>query len=325
MNVLEEKTPKGYIVKIFLDNDRYLIFDRKGASVFKDGKKSKPFHPVLKVLFLGPHFKVRNNYNQDLSLVKVSKDSLVLPYQDDRESRRKYIFINTDAIIDMVPVKIIHFSNLGQLVKEIKSKEEQPGYIIVDQSISKNDIIVIKNRCPDSVVLLASEAGPYGAAEDKAEDEAAVKKNEKETDVDDVDLNMLSHNPVFLARVHLRKMHLSRVKQLMLDFDLQAVDIEYIISFLQTMLKNAENSEDVKKYSGKIEELKVSFQFYYYLLQRDDEKIREMIQGLDQKNRLPSYFTLVSKVKLIFPGNEDQLLFTDYENMLWEKSEQLSE
>ncbi|HMB20893.1 MAG TPA: hypothetical protein VKQ10_07490 [Spirochaetota bacterium] len=325
MNVLEEKTPKGYIVKIFLDNDRYLIFDSKGASVFNDGKKSKPFHPVLKVLFLGPHFKVRNNYNQDLSLVKVSKDSLVLPYQDDRESRRKYIFINTDAIIDMVPVKIIHFSNLGQLVKEIKRKEEQPGYIIVDQSISKNDIIVIKNRCPDSVVLLASEAGPSGVTEKNTEDGETAIINDKETGMDDVDLNMLSHNPVFLARVHLRKMHLSRVKQLMLDFDLQAVDIEYIISFLQTMLKNAENSEDIKKYSSKIEELKVSFQFYFHLLQRDDEKIREMIEYLDQKNQLPSYFTLVSKVKLIFPGNEDQLLFTEYENMLWEKSEKLSE
>jgi transcription antitermination factor NusG len=323
MNVLEEKTPKGYIVKIFIDDDRFLIFDRNGASVFKDGKKSRPFHPVMKVLFLGPHFKVRNNYNQDLSLVKVSKESLVLPYQDDREGRRKYVFISTDATIDMVPVKIIHYGNLGQLVKEIKRKEEQPGYIIVDESISKNDIIVIKNRCPDSTVLLASEAGPAGVTEENAKDTGVEKKNSEES-VEDVDLNMLSQNPVFLARVHLRKMHLSRVKQLMLDFDLQAVDIEYIISFLQTMLANADDSEEIKKYSGKIEELLTSFQLYFHLLQRDDVKIREMIEGLDQKNQLPSYFTLVSKVKLIFPGNEDQLLFTDYENLLWEKSEQLS-
>ena len=250
---------------------------------------------------------------------------MVLPYQDERESRRRYIFIETDAEIDMVPVKIMHFSNLGQLVKEIKRKEEQPHYIIVDKTISKNDIIVIKNRCPDSNVLLASEAGPGGeAGEEDSTENTGEEKSEKEG-VEDVDLNMLSRNPVFLARVHLRKMHLSRVKQLMLDFDLQAIDIEYIISFLQTMLENQDDSEEIKKYSGKIEELKTSFQFYYYLLQKDDEKIREMIETLENKNMLPSYFTIVSKVKLLFPGNEDQLLFTEYENMLWEKSEQFSE
>ena len=325
MNVVEEKTPKGYIVKIFTDDDRYLIFDSRGGSVFKDGKKARPFHNVFKVLFLGPYFKVRNNYSQDLSLVKVSRGNMVLPYQDERESRRRYIFIETDAEIDMVPVKIMHFSNLGQLVKEIKRKEEQPHYIIVDKTISKNDIIVIKNRCPDSNVLLASEAGPGGeAGEEDSTENTGEEKSEKEG-VEDVDLNMLSRNPVFLARVHLRKMHLSRVKQLMLDFDLQAIDIEYIISFLQTMLENQDDSEEIKKYSGKIEELKTSFQFYYYLLQKDDEKIREMIETLENKNMLPSYFTIVSKVKLLFPGNEDQLLFTEYENMLWEKSEQFSE
>ncbi len=322
MNVVEEKTPKGYIVKIFTEDNRYLIFDSRGGSVFKDGKKSRPFHNVLKILFMGPHFKVRNNYTQDLSLVKVSRDSMVLPYQDERENRRKYIFIQVDTEIDMVPVKILHFANLGQLVKEIKRKEEQPDYIIVDQTISKNDIIVIKNRCPDSHVLLASEAGP-GGNDEKGREDGQHEKDEE--GVEDVDLNMLSRNPVFLARVHLRKMHLSRVKQLMLDFDLQAIDIEYIISFLHTMLENREDSEEIQKYSHKIEELETSFQFYYHLLQKDDEKVRNMIEALDDKSMLPSYFTIASKVKLLFPGNEDQLLFTEYENMLWEKSEQLSE
>jgi len=40
---------------------------------------------------------------------------------------------------------------------------------------------------------------------------------------------------------------------------------------------------------------------------------------------LASFFTLIAKVKLLYPGTDDQLLFTEFENLLYEKKSSLQE
>jgi hypothetical protein len=135
----------------------------------------------------------------------------------------------------------------------------------------------------------------------------------------EVNINMMSNNPVFLARVHLREMNLSKMYQLILDFDLTAHDAEYIKSFVTIMLGKADADQEIKKNKQKLEAIRDSLQFFIHLTNKDDEQIRRMIASLNDSSMLASYSTLVAKAKLLHPGTEDQLLFTDYENLLWEK------
>ena len=41
-----------------------------------------------------------------------------------------------------------------------------------------------------------------------------------------LNLNMMSNNAVFLSRIHMRNMELSKINQLLLDFELTALDTE---------------------------------------------------------------------------------------------------
>jgi hypothetical protein len=63
--------------------------------------------------------------------------------------------------------------------------------------------------------------------------------------------------------------------------------------------------------------------FYHSLLQRDEKAVKEMIDSITDVRKLTPYRTLVSKVKAMFPGLEDQKLYTIYENIVYDRMEEL--
>ena len=50
-----------------------------------------------------------------------------------------------------------------------------------------------------------------------------------------------------------------------------------------------------------------------------------MIDSISDVKKLTPYRTLVSKVKAMFPGAEEQKLYTVYENIVYDKLEELKE
>src|SRR3990172_7972209 len=91
-----------------------------------------------------------------------------------------------------------------------------------------------------------------------------------------MNINMMSTNPVFLVRIHLRNMDLSKINQLLLDFEITALDTEYILSFLQETLDNAEGDPVILKNKPMLFDLLNSFKFYHSLLQKDETVIKEI-------------------------------------------------
>lgn len=319
MDDIEEKSPRGITFKVLTKKWNFLVFDQKGASIYSDDAGLKVLHRVRLVAFVGGNFQVKNTASQELSFLKVIKNKVVIPYVDLADSARKYIFIDADGRLDMLPVRLKALGTIAQLVREIDSGTN-PDYIVVDKNITKNDIIIIKNRLADAHIILAGaekpEAEPGGEAHG-IDDSTAERRA---TDVlKEVNINMMSNNPVFLARVHLREMNLSKMNQLILDFDLTAHDAEYIKSFVTTMLGKADADQEIRKNKQRLETIRDSLQFFIHLTNKDDAQIRQMIASLHDNSMLASYSTLMAKAKLLHPGTDDQLLFTDYENLLWEK------
>ncbi len=319
MDYIEEKSPRGITIKVLTKKWNFLVFDQKGASIYSDDAGLKVLHRVNLVAFVGRNFQVKNTASQELSFLKVIKNRIVIPYVDMADSTRKYIFIDADGRLDMIPVRLKILNDIAQLVREIDGGTN-PDYIVVDRNITKNDIIIIKNRLSNAHIILAGAEKAEAEQAEKARgiDDATAER--RATDVlKEVNINMMSNNPVFLARVHLREMNLSKMNQLLLDFDLTAGDAEYIKSFVNTMLAKEDADPEIKKNKPRLEAIRDSLQFFIHLTNKDDTQIREMIASLTDSSMLASYSTLMAKAKILHPGTEDQLLFTDYENLLWEK------
>ncbi|HDP79569.1 MAG TPA: hypothetical protein ENN21_01860 [Spirochaetes bacterium] len=323
MDYIEEKTPYGIAIKVLTKKWSFLAFDRNGSSIYADDAGLKVLHRVPLVSFVGADFEIKNNKSPDLSFLKVSKNQIIIPYMDLGENKRRYLFIHTLSKLDLMPVRLTRLRDISHLVREIEAGVK-PDYIVVDKNITKNDIIIIKNRYSEAVIVLADKNEDSLSVE--GEDPAFRNPGEgRAVDlIGEININMMSNNPVFLARVHLREMELSKVNQLILDFDLSDTEAEYILSFILTMLKKTD-SEEIEKNRPRLESLRDSLNFYKTLLAKDIEGVHRIIDSLTPSAILASYSTMVAKVKLLYPGTDDQLLFTDIENLLWEKKEQSSD
>lgn len=312
MNFIEEKTPKGYLLKIFFDKWQFLAFDRRGKSIYADSEGRSLLHTVPVVVFIGTTFDIKRDYERNYILLKIRDGSILVPYRDLRDRKTKYFFLTTDKEMDAIPARMMIVKDVAQMVRDIDAGV-QPDYVVVDDAITPNDVIIIKNRYKVNEIIYIELANNHFLAE-----------RLQIPDTDRVmNLNMMSGNPVFLTRIHLRTMDLSKINQLLLDFEITAPDTEYIMSFLREALDSAEGDPAQQKNIPVLLDLVNSFKFYHSLLQKDETLIKLMIDSTTDLKKLTPFRTLVSKVKAMFPGAEAQKLYTVYENILYDKLEEL--
>ncbi len=311
MDFVEEKTPAGFVIKIMFKKWQYLAFTKKGSSVYVDKEDSSLVHHVPLIFFVGPHFQIKKDYSRDYYMLKIRNGELILPYNVITSREKRYLLINTEKELDVMPVRILHVQDLPTMVKQFDITL-RPDYVIVDDSITENDIIIIKSRYKvEKIIFVPNE-----------EITAPVHDSDKEDDDRIVNLNMMSTNPVFLARIHLRNYDLSKVNQLLLDFELTALDTEYILNFIDQLLIDTAD-EKIEMNRSMLVDLRDAFFFYLNLLQRNDEEIRNIINNQNNLKKLAPFRTLISKVKSIYPNREEQILYTEYENIVMDRREEL--
>lgn len=325
MDFIEQATPRGITLKVFPKKWNYLAFDEKGKTIYADAAGLKVLHRVPLVIFVGGSFTVKNNAGAEMSFLKATRGQIVIPYVDtDADRRQRYIFIPAERGIDLIPVRLKALRDISSLVRETEAGT-RPDHIVVSGSVTRNDIIIIKNRLADAHIILAGGRDEDGGAP-REESEINSFGDQRATEVaKDVNINMMSNNPVFLARVHLREMNISKVNQLILDFDLSPLEAEYILSFVSTMLSKSEEDAEIRKNLPKLEAIQGSLRFYIHLLGKKEAEVRSIIERMNDAAPLASFFTLIAKVKLMYPGTDDQLLFTEFENMLYEKKSALKD
>jgi hypothetical protein len=312
MNFIEEKTPRGYLIKIIFDKWQYLVFDRRGKSIYVDKTQKSLLHQVPVVIFVGTTFSIVNEVHKEYMMLKIRNDVIVVPYIDLRDQKTKYIFLQTGKEFDAVPVRMMLTTSVPQMVREIDTGV-RPDYVIVDDGVTPNDVIIIKNRYKVEEILYSELANNQFLSE-----RLQIPETERP-----VNINVLSTNSVFLARVHLRSMELSKINQLLLDFDITALDTEYILNFIQAAIESGTNDPSIEKNMPILQDLLVSFRFYHNLLRKDEGAVRKMVDSITEKKQLTSFRTLVSKVKAMFPGADEQKIYTVYENFLYDKLEQM--
>ncbi len=315
MDYIEERTPGGVTIKVLLKSWEYTAFNRGGSVIYADESGGKVLHRVPVVAFMGKNLKPVTNIDSELAFYKITKGDIVIPYEDLLYKKRRYLFLNTEETLELIPVRIMLISNIYRLVRDIESGAAF-NYVVIDDSVAENEIMVIKNRCPGAVIIQQGEehkardisAGNTGSNEEEKLEENYIEKN----------LNIMSNNPVFLARIHLKNLALSKVNQILLDFDISSLEAEYMLRFIESMLENKEGDEEIEKNRPKLEIQANAFLFYINLINKNDDEIKKMIDEISESGKLSAYSTLLAKVKLLFSKQEDVLQLTEYENLLYE-------
>jgi len=311
MDFIEEKTPAGYNLKIILNKSKFLVFNNRGESFSSDDEGRSLLHKIPTVVFVGKVFVVERDYFKDYSLMKVKDEKIMLQYRNIIEKKRKILFIDYKTFLDQLPIKISVVKNYSSMLRTVPADTEI-DFLVIDESLTEVEISVIASRYkPGKIIQAFTEK--YEESEFIPDDKTAGY----------ISINTMSDNPVFLASYHLKNMALSNLNQLLLDFDLSALDTQFILHFINNVLVNKKSDSDVIKNRPMIIDLKNAYEFYLALINKDDNSIKEKVESETDYRKLSPYKTLISKIRSVSLGKEEQLLYTEFENIVFEKEEKL--
>lgn len=311
---IEERTPKGFTLKIITKKMNYLAFDRNGATVYSDAQGMNVMHNIPSIFFFGESFSVKSPMVGEFNMLKMSSGKLVVPYYIEGGQGLQYHLLDTGHRTDLVPARIFIDKNVNEFIRDI-DLGIRPDYLFVDKRVHEHDVVIIKNRCGFVKIIYlepASGRREYDEYQRRAADE-----------VIDINLNMMSTNPVFLARLHLRNVALVKVRQLLLDFDLVKDDAEFIMTFIQAMIKKEGTSPEIDKNIAGLKNLEDEFKLYLALFTKNKEDVTALISTADSPAKISSYHTLLAKVRSMHDERGTDLMFTEIENLLLEKQDGL--
>lgn len=318
MENFEEITQKGYVLNISPEKRSFSVFSRRGELIYTEDEDVSAVHRIDKIFFYGKNFLISRRMQGNYCLCRVSNNKIVIPYNYSGDSNLHYLLLDTSEIIDMIPLEIKHFSDILLLLKNIDSGVK-PDLIVVDEKVAESDIVLIKNRFQDAKIKVTDDQKVIGSRKQAPK---PIGSAEADKLLSEVNLNMMSENPVFLARVHLKRKYFQNVKQLLLDFDLSNVEADYIKTLIDIEVKKYEGSTNTARAPKIIQELLLDFEFYIAIMERNIEKVQLVLEKTKESSQILSYVTLIAKARSVIE-NESDLDMIDYENMIYEKKEKL--
>lgn len=316
----ERKTPEGFLVKVRLSKMTYVVFTPKGPEVPKGAKNNSIIVTVPRVVFLGDDFNLSHFRMGDLSFVNVKNGKLLIPYQHGGAREIKTINLNSGSESDILPVIIYHFNTLKDL-NSLTEKQIEFQHIVADEGLQKNDMVSLKIRYPNVNIFLLKKK--MAAALDPqialpAEDEKGAAKP-IDTDSSGMamratnsNLNVHSENPVFLSRIHLRNMELDKVKQLLFDFHLTVDDVMFIRTFLDVMIKNKSEKEELAQNKEKLITLDEIFRLSELIIKNDEKNFEAEIEKGLSKEVAYMVYALLEKFQENAENIEQEIMYWDW-------------
>ena len=313
----ERRTPAGYLVKVRLDKMTYVVFTPRGPEVPKGAKSNSIVVTVPRVVFIGDDFMLSHLQLGELNFLNVKTGKLVIPYQHGGSREIKTIFLNSGSECDVLPVIIYHINSIKEVAK-ISDQGIEFHHIVADESLQKNEMVSLKIRYPTVNILILKKKMtvaqdpksilPAGQSTEKVMEKEAAGVAMRATN----NLNTHSDNPVFLARIHLRNMELDKVKQLLFDFELTADDVMFIRTFLDVMIRNVNNKEELAANNEKIRILDEIFRLSEMIIKRNETDFEiELDKGLSKEVAYMIY-AILEKNQENAENIEDEIMFWEW-------------
>lgn len=303
-NDFELQTARGAILKIKPA--------RAVCIVFRDGRPESPAgqmeQPIPVIALIGKEVRPEQK-SGDFIVAPCKHGRVIVGYYQGGSIRRLFITIHSQA--DEFPIYINHYETARAFLAA-EGQGNPYRYIVCDPTVPRIDMMTLKVKNGEAQILLIQPA-------ETAVPEAPVQKPVRATDLM-AQSGGAEHasNPVFMARVHLRNLHLDRVKQLLYDFRLKAEEIEFIRTFLTLMIRNVQNKEDLRQAKPQLEILDAMFGVVASILAR---KSADEIVAAVQPEALGDLKQLIAFFRQRADSKEDEIFFWELEYRLNKSAE----
>ncbi len=323
-NEIEHITDKDFIIKVRQNSHTFLIFKPDGNPERLDPQDpNKIINNLKSIVFVGANFFIRKAY-MGITFLPIKNNRIIVPYGHRQMDKEKAILLHTISSSDLYPMNVEQVSSEEDLYKELRLGRV-PNFVVVDDSIQRRELVSIKQRVPKSFVFVI-----------KVHQE--VKKNSKNEKIQfnrkkllgekfdasklraidlvkqsDMSLDLYSDNPVFLARIFLRKMELSKMKSLLLEKSLTIQDNIYIQTFLDTMIINENNKEELRQNYKELVKLKNFCDFQMVILQESLDSLERIILEESDKESLNFYNYSIKRYKENAKNKDEEIKYWELE------------
>jgi hypothetical protein len=263
------------------------------------------------VLFIGSDIEPLVENKEFLHLFPVKKRYVEFFYQLKSIKNPFRIAIKVNLLIDFFPV----FINSIKDIKAIEQLENKKFYdtIIFSPNLNRLELLQLKIHFPKKMLIKA------GSLPEILKDKEDVNKYRITDVVQQYGMDVISKNPVYSARYYLRKLDIENLYLLPAKIICTEKDIEVILTYLNIVIVNEQKSKELEIYKEKLKDLKLFYEFLYYIVKNDFEKLENFYTENEknlQKNEVRS--NLLNFLKVYKGLYKNNTLTKEEEIQLWE-------
>ena len=254
---IEMKTPAGFLVKVKAEKESCIVFnqDNEPEVVGEGGQSENSMDQAVPgVLFIGKLFRMVLG-TQGYVLARNQGYKLKIPYRLDPGAELRHLSLTCHSSSDQFPIKLRHAESVKTFISQ-ESVGEVFRYMVLDSGVTRIDLVNLRSRYPDAQIVVIKGNKSYTPRQTETK---ATRVNDDQVRASDLVKNdqagEMSKNPVFLARLYLRNLELEKVKGLFLRFQMTNEEIQFVRTFLDIMIRNEHNKEELTSSRAELEKL----------------------------------------------------------------------
>lgn len=308
MNDLREfRTPGGYYLVVDEQTLACGVYRGKMDVVTADQIRISGVR-VTGVVFLGAG--VQPLIAEDgLSLLPVRSRSIAVPYRVGGDGERKLLQLNVRVITDQFPVFVRHFSDVRGFLRDLSDVDRKNFRIVIlGPDVPRIDSMGVRVAFPHARIFQAKSS---------TEQAPAVPARVRAADlIDRPGMDHVSRNPVYMARVLLRRLDYAGMERLPVDYDLSSQDVEFISAFIDVMYKNETKNPELSRQNERIGRLAAFFRMIDLVIRKDREGVdREVEKGVG-KDVAGKLLPFLRKQRERVKGREEEIALWELEYRL---------
>ncbi|MBX7058528.1 MAG: hypothetical protein K1X75_10725 [Leptospirales bacterium] len=308
----ERSTRGGYLIKIKPS--------RKSCIVYADGTPEKAGsgagqsieQPIPFVAFIGPNFQPTLPAGK-IDLAECRRGRLAIPYRIAGRPDLRALSITCNSRSDQFPVQVQQYPTVRQFLG--REGEGHPyRYIVVDPDLPRLDLVTLKVKNPEARILILK-------AEERPAPQVAAEIDQHKVRATDLvssgnAAGELTANPVFNARVHLRNLHLAKVRQLLMESVMSVQELEFIRTFLAIMIRNDQGKAELASVGEELRALDELYRLAGLVLNADGDSLSEVLDGPLRDQVRSSLLDFVAARRRKATDKEEELQLWEWEYRL---------
>lgn len=236
------KTRGGNEIKLKDGGKKCVVYIGSAPEVVKNFKGAGAMdQEVPHMAFIGKKIHLVKGPGRYI-LADIAGGKLRIKYNHGSPPVARTIGLQCSSLSDQFPVHIIHYDTVKQFIaKELSGHGYR--YFVLDTDSQRIDMVALKAKNPDAriVILKPPEelVGPARTSKDIAAEKTRAIDLAGQGKAD-------SKNPVFMARIFLRKLELQKVRDLIVHSRMTAEEIGFVHTFISLMVANQANKSELK-------------------------------------------------------------------------------